>query len=600
MLPRFIIGLGLLLWQLAGSGLAHAQAQAGDDLVAAGRAIYLLGRLPGGGALQGTRYGTAVRGAAAACVTCHRRSGMGSVEGDQLISPVTGNALFQARGRVVATMDPVRGKLLNQGHEPFSEDDFSRVVREGTHPSGRMLNELMPRFALGEPELRALSAYLRTLSTEPSPGAEDNLVRLATIVAPDVSEERRKAFLDTLQAAVSQKNGSTMPGKRHMVMAAEFTMKTERHWDLQVWQLSGPPETWRAQLQQFYQASPVFAVLSGLSDGTWAPVHQFCEDTQLPCWFPVVEAPPVEASQSFYSIYFSRGVLLEADVLARQLKQMDRAHRPARVVQVVGAGVAGSVAADQLKKALQNSGIKLETRPLGGRVQADVLKRALAGLGPRDAAVLWLRPDEIQALETVKHPVATTYFSGELGGGERMPLPADWKPSAQLLYPYELPQKRGANLAYFKTWINQRNIKLIDEPLQNKAYFAVSYLSETIAEMLNNLYRDYLIERAENMLSLRESRKAETETHERQTIRQRYTHIIEAGHTGGAAANVAKSANGAVITPAENLGQRTGTTVYPPLGLGIGQRFASKGAYIVKFGEDADPGLVAESDWTVP
>jgi len=122
------------------------------------------------------------------------------------------------------------------------------------------------------------------------------------------------------------------------------------------------------------------------------------------------------------------------------------------------------------------------------------------------------------------------------------------------------------------------------------------YLSDTLAEMLNNVYRDYLIERAENMLSRREGRKAEEETHERQTIRSRYVDMLMAAKAPASGAQ----GNRAVVTAEDNLGKRTGTTVYPALGLGPGQRFASKGAYIVKFVSAADNAIAAESAWIVP
>jgi hypothetical protein len=45
------------------------------------------------------------------------------------------------------------------------------------------------------------------------------------------------------------------------------------------------------------------------------------------------------------------------------------------------------------------------------------------------------------------------------------------------------------------------------------------------------------------------------------------------------------------------LTKREGTTIYPRLSLGPGQRFASKGGYIVHFVKDK---IEPESDWIVP
>ena len=59
----------------------------------------------------------------------------------------------------------------------------------------------------------------------------------------------------------------------------------------------------------------MFAVISGLGGGDWSPVHDVCEREALPCLFPNVDAPPPQAEHDFYSTYFSRGVLLEAEVI---------------------------------------------------------------------------------------------------------------------------------------------------------------------------------------------------------------------------------------------------------------------------------------------
>jgi len=104
----------------------------------------------------------------------------------------------------------------------------------------------MPRYELGDADIAVLTAYLRQLSSRPSPGVTSTRMSLAVVIAPGVDPVRKKALLDTLHAAVASKNGSVMSGGRHMVSAAETQLKTERFWDLQVWELQGPPDAWRA------------------------------------------------------------------------------------------------------------------------------------------------------------------------------------------------------------------------------------------------------------------------------------------------------------------------------------------------------------------
>ncbi|HEX4597208.1 MAG TPA: hypothetical protein VH278_05440 [Burkholderiaceae bacterium] len=49
-----------------------------------------------------------------------------------------------------------------------------------------------------------------------------------------------------------------------------------------------------------------------------------------------------------------------------------------------------------------------------------------------------------------------------------------------------------------------------------------------------------------------------------------------------------------------HLGTRLVNGYYPRLGLAPGQRFASKGGFVVRFAEDQGVRLVADGDWSAP
>lgn len=579
------ISQGVLL--LSGAMLAFS-ACAADELEI-GRRIYREGILPSGAPLQGARIGGAmVSGAAAACMHCHRRSGMGAVEGDIQISPINGRFLFaQREDKALATMDPRVGKRMNQAHDPYNFQSLDKAIRYGVNNRGLEMNAVMPRYALDEPEMKALVAYLGQLSGQWSPGVTAETIRFATVIAPDVEPEKRKLVADMMRAAFVQKNASTVTvsqagRRRHMTSAAEMVLGTERKWQLEVWELHGLPETWAGQLDEFYRRQPVFAVVSGLSNSTWEPVHDFCEREQVPCWFPSVDLPPVK-EHAFYPVYFSRGVMLEADVLAKHL--LAGGKPPRRLVQVYRGGDVGRGAAQAMRQALAGSGVAVEDRILQGEEPGE-LRRALAGVGGGDKLMFWLRPADLAMLDQVT-PVAGAYFSARLGGGEHGYFPAAWKSSARLVYPYELPEKRAINLSYFHQWLKLRGIPLVDEPLQAEIYFALNFLTDTVAEMLDNLHRDYLLERAESMISQREGSKAEAEARDRGMLRARARSAVDRQAGGGAR-----------IASAAPLGKQESTTIYPRLSLGQTQRFASKGGYIVRFASAG--GLVAESDWIIP
>lgn len=543
---------------------------AAESLVEQGRRIYEAGILPDARMLRGTRAGQmTVEGPLAACVSCHRRSGMGTVEGNLQIQPVNASFLFAETGdRVMANMDLRGAKRMNQAHVPYDDTSLARAIRGGVNANGQTMSELMPRYEMDSASMAALTAYLRQLSAHWSPGVTDEVLRLATVVTPDVSPHRRRAFLDTINTILLRKSGGTAPGKRHMFSAAELVLNTSRHWVLEVWALEGPPESWREQLERFYRSNPVFALVSGLAGDTFDPVTQFCEDQQVPCWFPSV-ASPVE-KPGFYSVYFSRGVGLEADLLATYLRSQSSAVQPGRrIIQIYRESQTGRRAAARLSRELDGARLVVENHALVG-VTVDSLRQALKGVKQGDIVMLWLEAEALPLLERVAVPTATVYFSAELAGGERAPLPASWRRQARLLYPYALPEQRAANLAYFSRWVEENHVQVLDEPMQAEVFFALEFFTETVADMLDNLYGEYLMERAESMLSEGEGRKAESRNLARRIAGGQELHTLV----------------------------QTGTSPYPQLGLGPDQRFASKSGYVVRF--DRDDRLLPVTERMVP
>jgi hypothetical protein len=333
--------------------------------------------------------------------------------------------------------------------------------------------------------------------------------------------------------------------------------------------------------------------MSGISNGGWAPIHDFCERQKVPCWFPSVDLPP-SLENSIYSVYFSRGVALEAEVLARHLVSPGRV-KPKHLVQVFRDDV-GRNAAQALKLALAGYGIAFDEMVVPEEGPPG-LGHALAALKANDSVIFWLPPQDLAALAQLPPPLASVYFSAQLGHTERSPLTANWRKKARMVYPYELPEVRERNLSYFRTWLNYRNIALTDETLQSEVYFAVTFMTDTVSEMLDNMYRDYLLERAEDMMGKRETGRAESETRDRtslgtqEQLALRYPHGRRFDETR------------LTLEPGQGLGMlsmRRGTTVYPTLTLGPGQRFASKGAYLVHFSGEDGGKLVADSEWIVP
>ncbi len=565
-----------------------------------GRKIYVDGVLPSGEPLTGTRYGNrTISGATAACVTCHRPSGMGQVEGDIIVPPITGNYLYATRkDKRFAVMDPRVSKLLNQVHDPYNETTLAEAINHGKNNSGREMTVAMPRYDLSATDLKLLTAYLNKLSAEWSPGVTAERIRFATVIAPDVEPAERQVMIDMVKTIGHQKNGSTETGFRahgrhHMTSAAEMILGTERNWDLDIWELKGAPETWGEQLAEYYRKQPVFALVSGLSNSTWQPVDDFCNREHVPCWLPSVDLPP--KNQSTYALYFSAGVLLEADVLSRHL--IEGKAKPKRLIQIYRDDVVGQAASQELAHGLEGTSIKVENRALdSGTPLADALHKVMTKINSGDVVMFWLPKTELAELANAKPlPGVKNYFSGTLAKSGYEALSVKWKKKSHLIYLYELPEKRAANLNYFHVWMNLIKQPIINEAMQSEVFFSFNYLTDTISEMLDNLYRDYLIERAETMINKREGSKAEQETRDRLFLGKGNDLIYKHGQFTAAEdvrINIPKQVKAS--------DKSFGTTMYPNLSLGPGQRFASKGGYILGFSGLKGEKLIDESGWIVP
>jgi len=523
------------------ASLTQAPAGADTSLAEQGRRIYQEGILPSGGRLVGVRFGNAaVEGEDAACVKCHRRSGMGGLEGNTPVPPVTGRFLFAGKDKPLALLDTRSPRDITQAHAPYTDASLTKAVTRGTNVQGRPMSVLMPRYALKSSDMKALAAYLKQLSSQMSPGVGQETVRFATIVTPDVDPAHAQALEKMLRTAFQQRNFNERPHPGQMRMPLQMLPHTRRDWRLSVWALKGAPSTWEAQLADYYRREPVFAVISGLSHGDWEPVQAFCDGQQIPCLFPSVDYVP--AKQSYQALYFSRGVGLEAQVLSRYLSG-EAKPAVSRIVQVFREDTVGRNAAMEFRQALVGTHPRLEDRVLNLISPASVLN----DLHADDTVVFWLQPNDLKALAQAapELPARASYFSGRLLGIAASGIPESWKAGAKLVYPFEVGAKRDQALRSAREWLRNYHLPTVDETMQSEVFFNLLLLTDLTTQLLDNYYRDYLIERAEDMLS-----------------------------------------------------QGENVTAYPRLSLGTGQRFASKGAYIAHI--ESGGAIKADTDWIIP
>lgn len=539
-----------LVFVLLSLALGTAIAKASDSpaevglttqaaLVQAGERMYREGILPSGKMMRAMVSADApIQDGQTACMNCHRRSGMGANEGQTVVPPVTGAFLGQPRDAQASQLAYLSTRTARR--PGYTDAMLARAIRDGIDSSGQYFAGPMPRYSLSDNELAPLIAYLKSLSSGTAPGVSDEEIHFATLVTEGVAAGKRKAMIDLLEAFIHDKNAETRyEGRR--ARQGPWTMrdyKAFRKWRLHVWELNGPPATWRRQLEEHYRNQPVFAVLGGLASGAWQPIHDFCEGMALPCLFPNTDLPAV-AETGFYSIYFSRGMSLEADVLASHLHET----AAGSVIQVHGDDVESVAAAEALNKALEHRGAtRLSDLRIGASSELAFQKLLQAKSGV--SLVLWQREPDLVSLERWAGTIDRIFLSATLA--DPLPqVPPGLRNKVYFVNPYALPSVQMQRQARVRAWLRAKNIPLGETRIQSNTYFAATVAADALMRVAFNFSREYFIERIEDMV------------------------------------------DNAVTTG-----------VYPHASLGPTQRFISKGAYIVKV--YAEDGIDRESKWIIP
>jgi mono/diheme cytochrome c family protein len=538
LVAALLLVLSLLNW--------GAWADAGDAEL--GRRLYREGILASGQPVQATvQSGLSLRGGDAACAKCHRRSGFGANEGYTVVRPITGPFLFHPESDSLRLTRRNIGKVA--GARPAYDDDtFPRVLREGVDPVGRVLDGMMPRYALDATDARNLTAYMRTLSAQASPGVDQTTLHFATVVDDATDPEKSAAMREVLEAYFKDKNAGTRREGKRVGMAPwamDRIFKSYRSWKLHYWRLQGPPDTWGKQLDAYYRDQPVFAIVGGIGEGSWQPVHDFCERSELPCLFPNIAAPPTDKGD-FYSLYFSRGANLEAESIAVDLKTAGAAS----IVQVYRHGdEVARAAARSLRMALPESLRKnLSEHVVAKDARLDTAYWRESMREPRPTTlVLWLKVPDLDALAALEEDrlPARIYLSASLVG---VPTPPPGLLSrVHLAYPFDLPVRLEQRLTRLRAWLRVKGIAPREEGIQVNTFFAINQVGEAIMHLVDNFSREFFIE------------------------------LIEHGIENS-------------VTP----------SLYPAHSLGPGQRYASKGSYIVRIDPGSPGRLVPTRDWIVP
>ncbi|MCA1632280.1 MAG: ABC transporter substrate-binding protein [Acidobacteria bacterium] len=550
----------------AGAPPSGAQTPAAKYDAELGERIYREGVLPGGAPLRATVQGDVeVEGTQFNCATCHRRSGFGSSEGAAFVPPVTGSFLYrekEPRGaelfrRLFQEVQPrrSRARVRDPRTRPaYTDETLAAALNGGVDPTGRELDALMPRYRLSKDDAGHLIAYLKSLSSAPAPGVSHSAIHFATVVTEGVEPEKRRAMSDVMDAYLRWKNADTARMIRRPVRADSYQEDlygTYREWVLHVWELKGPAESWPAQLDAHYREQPVFALLGGIGESEWQPVHDFCERREVPCLFPQTNQPVVSRAGAF-TLYLTKGLTVEAEALARYLEDDAGAVGATRIVQVyrdTGGGLVLARALGRKLRARGSSGLR-ERVIRGTQKLTPAFWKNLIEVERPSSLVLWLDGADLGMMDSAQTAAGTVrriYLS--YGLLEGMP-PRSFKSlrdKVYVTYPYSLPRDESPHVYRVRAWLRSRGVERLHERTQLNTYFVLTVADHSLMRLAGNFSRDYFVENVEQ----------ETES---------------------------------ALNPG----------VFPRLSLGPDQRFASKGSYIVKLSDSAQGGLEPVSSWIIP
>jgi hypothetical protein len=541
--------------------LAEEQKQGGGGLsgkeaLRLGERIYREGVLPSGEPVTAIVEGDIpVEGTMFTCTSCHMRSGLGSYEGSVLTTATNGARLYQPQFNVrqlnTAEKGTIPQYLLPLYQAPprrpaYTDETLAVALRDGVDPAGRKLHPVMPRYLLDDRNMAILVNYLKSLSAEFSPGVTDTTLRFATVVTDDVTPAERAAMLTPLENYMRGRNSRarTFETRAKYGVFAYPSDLSYRRLSLSRWELKGPPESWRGQLEEYYRKEPVFALLGGITGGDWQPVHEFSEEHRIPCILPIIDFPVISETD-WYTLYFSKGLYQEGEAVARFLGATASFSPDKTVVQLFRDSREGRAFSAGFQKTWQSLGRRPpvnRTLQAGETVTRELLEQLMVREKPA-VLLLWLGPEAVPALEMIAadaHRPEMVYLSSTLLKQSLGKLPEQARDFTYLTYPYGLSQAGvPSNFARGSQQVNDRRIPA-------KMYSISILLTDALMMMGSNFYRDRFLE----VIDMLQDRS------------QPYTD-------------------------------------YERLSFGPGQRYAAKGCYIMQLSHGASPHLVKKSDWVI-
>jgi hypothetical protein len=315
---------------------------------------------------------------------------------------------------------------------------------------------------------------------------------------------------------------------------------------LSQWVLKGHSSTWRSQLEEYYKAEPVFALLGGISNGDWEPVHRFCEEKRIPDLLPIVDYPVLSETDR-YTLYPSHGIRQEGEVAAKYLHGMYELFSGRPIVQIIRNNRRGLALAEGFRESWKQTGhapARDITLAEGEQLTTERLQQIVSQEKPA-ALLVW---DDATSLTAIASLVGKAdrpglvLASATYLGNALWTMPEELRDLLYMTYPYRLPQEDARFDRSIKRVLPGQPLESFDPVIIRQSYITNELLGKALVDMRGEYYRDFLLDTIGMMTDL--------------------------------------------YFP-----------LYERVSFGPGQSYASKGCFIVQLGKGKTPQLERRSEW---
>jgi hypothetical protein len=294
-------------------------------------------------------------------------------------------------------------------------------------------------------------------------------------------------------------------------------------------------------MEEYYRKEPVFALIGGISKGEWKPIHQFSEDHRIPCLFPNTDFPVISPTD-WYTLYLSKGYYQEGEAAARYLNNRGDILKGREIVQIVRDSREGRALSAGFQETWRDLGygeVVTLTLKQGEDLTDNGVQQVLARKKPA-AVVLWDGAAALAELETFasgKNRPEMVFVSSSYLGKGLWSMKEPVRDFTYITYPFRLQDK-------IDPWYPTQILSATATKEADQAYAIKEILTTALTDMKGSYYRDNFLD---------------------------------------------------VIGMMDDLE----VPLYERLSFGPGQRYASKGCYIVQLSRGDKPALIGKSDWVI-